>query len=74
MNELSEIFLARASIMPSWLQVIAVLNPLSYVVDAMRALLVTSDFSAIPVDIGVMLLATAFFVSIAAIFFRRILD
>lgn len=62
------------SIMPDWLRVVAVLNPLTYVVDAMRALLVTGDFGAIPLDIGVMLLATAFFVSIAAVFFRRILD
>jgi len=62
------------SIMPPWLRVIAIFNPLTYVVDAMRALLVTSDFQALPLDIGVMLFATAIFTSIAALFFRRILD
>jgi hypothetical protein len=40
----------------------------------MRALLVTGEFQAIPVDIGVMLLATAVFAGIASAFFRRILD
>lgn len=61
-------------IMPSWLRVIASFNPLTYVVDAMRALIVTGDFQALPLDIGVMLLTTATFTSIAALFFRRILD
>lgn len=62
------------SIMPPWLRIAATLNPLSYFVDAMRALLVTGEFQAIPVDIGVMLLATAVFAGIASAFFRRILD
>ena len=34
------------SILPSWLKVVVTINPLSYAVDAIRALLVTNDFSA----------------------------
>jgi hypothetical protein len=30
--------------MPTWLKVIAHINPLSYIVEAMRALLVTADY------------------------------
>jgi len=62
------------TVMPPWLQVIAVGNPLSYLTDAMRALLLTGDFRAIPLDIGVILLATAIFATIAAVLFKRILE
>jgi ABC-2 type transport system permease protein len=62
------------TVMPPWLQVIAVVNPLSYLTDAMRALLLTGNFQAIPLDIGVILLATAIFATIAAVLFKRILE
>lgn len=62
------------TVMPPWLQAIAVVNPLSYLTDAMRALLLTGDFQGIPLDIGVTLLAMAIFATIAAVLFRRILE
>jgi ABC-2 type transport system permease protein len=62
------------SVMPPWLQVIARVNPLSYLIDAMRALLLTGDFQGIPLDFGVILLTTAIFATIAAVLFRRILE
>ncbi len=60
-------------IMPTWLQVIAHINPLSYIVDAMRALLVTADYSHLALDFGVTVLATAVLVTLASTSFSRII-
>ncbi|OPZ93544.1 MAG: Daunorubicin/doxorubicin resistance ABC transporter permease protein DrrB [candidate division TA06 bacterium ADurb.Bin417] len=46
------------SIMPGWLQRIANLNPLSYMVSGLRALLVTGDLSRLPLDLVVLATAT----------------
>jgi ABC-2 type transport system permease protein len=46
------------SIMPSWLQVVANMNPLSYMVDGLRALLVTGDLSRLPFDIVILIIVT----------------
>jgi ABC-2 type transport system permease protein len=62
------------SMMPGWLKAIATVNPLSYVVDAMRALLVTGDLTHLPLDMFVITLATAVFVVLASLSFRRILS
>jgi ABC-2 type transport system permease protein len=62
------------SLMPSWLKVIAVINPLSYVVDAMRSLLVTGDFSSLSQDIFALIIATAAMVTLASLSFRKILS
>ena len=42
----------------SALQVVANLNPLSYMVDGLRALLVTGDVSRLPFDIVVLIIVT----------------
>lgn len=39
-------------LMPPWLRLISAINPLSHVVSALRALLVTADLSTLPLDIG----------------------
>jgi ABC-2 type transport system permease protein len=44
--------------MPVWLQYIAKGNPLFYVVDALRAFLISNDLSSVPLDLGVLLLIT----------------
>jgi ABC-2 type transport system permease protein len=62
------------SLMPGWLKAIATVNPLSYVVDAMRALLVTGDFSNMIVDLFAIALATAVLVVLASLSFRRIIS
>jgi ABC-2 type transport system permease protein len=62
------------SIMPGWLKAIANVNPLSYVVDAMRALLVTGDFSHIATDFFAIILATAVLVTLASLSFRKIIS
>jgi ABC-2 type transport system permease protein len=62
------------SLMPTWLQAISIINPLTYVVDAMRAMLLTGDYGKLPLDIFALLLSTLFFIGIAAIALRRIIE
>jgi ABC-2 type transport system permease protein len=62
------------SLMPGWLKAVAIVNPLSYVVDAMRALLVTGDFSSLPQDMFALLITTAVLVTLASFSFRKILS
>ncbi len=51
------------NIMPGWLQVVANINPLSYMVDGLRALLVTGNLTQLPFDIMVLIIVT-FLISI----------
>ena len=62
------------NLMPTWLQIISRINPLTYIVDALRALLVTGDFSHFPIDIGVLIIALVILLVMAIFAFRRILD
>ena len=62
------------SLMPSWLQGIARVNPLSYVVDALRALLLSGDYSQLPVDLLVVVASTALFLAAASVAIRRLLE
>jgi len=54
--------------MPGWLQVIARGNPLTYLVDALRALMVEGGQSAfgIGVDLGIQMIAIVLLVALAA--------
>ncbi|MBI4833785.1 MAG: ABC transporter permease [Planctomycetes bacterium] len=63
------------SIMPSWLQVVSSFNPLTYQVDALRALMLDNGASiyGIGQDIGVLSLVTIFVVFIAGKLYRRII-
>ncbi len=49
--------------MPPALQAVAITNPVYYVVDALRALMVTNDLARLPLDIAVLLVITTLFVS-----------
>jgi ABC-2 type transport system permease protein len=49
-------------LMPKTLQYVTLINPLYYVVDSLRALLITNDLSNVPMHIGVLLLITILFV------------
>jgi len=53
------------SIMPTWLQVVATINPLSYMVDGLRALIITGQFAQFPLDISVLTIVT-FLISVLA--------
>ena len=48
--------------MPKVLQYITIINPLYYVVDALRALLITDDLARLPLDITVLVVVTTLFV------------
>jgi ABC-2 type transport system permease protein len=61
------------SLMPGWLKAIAAINPLSYVVDAMRCLLITGDLSNLPLDILAIAIATIALIVLASLSFRRII-
>jgi ABC-2 type transport system permease protein len=54
--------------MPGWVAVIAHLNPLSYMVDGLRTLMVVGGASTLglPLDFGVLLVANMLIVSLAA--------
>jgi ABC-2 type transport system permease protein len=43
------------SIMPDWLKVVATINPLSYVVEILRGLLITGNLSNILLDLSILL-------------------
>jgi ABC-2 type transport system permease protein len=60
------------SIMPEWLQVFANANPLSYMVDGLRALLVTGDMSRLPLDIAVLFISTIAISIISAYMYPKV--
>ncbi len=62
------------SLMPTWLQYISAYNPLSYVVDAMRSMLLTGDYSGLPMDIFALLVSTVFFILCASTLIKRLIE
>ena len=62
------------SLMPGWLKVISHLNPLTYEVDALRALMLAGGTSVfgLGLDMGILLMATALLVIIGARMYPRI--
>jgi len=62
------------SLMPTWLQTISVYNPLSYVVDCMRAMLLTGDYASLPVDLLVLLAFTTAFILSASVLLKRLIE
>lgn len=61
-------------LMPGWLKVLSGVNPLTYIVDALRALLVTGDFSHLAIDLGVVVLSVVVLTGLAIFAFRHVLD
>jgi len=61
------------SIMPSWLQAVANVNPLSYMVNGLRALLVTGDLSRLPFDIMVLLVVALAISILSAYMYPKIM-
>jgi ABC-2 type transport system permease protein len=62
------------SLMPPWLQYLSMVNPLSYVVDALRAMLLTGDYTNLPKDIAVLFLFTVVLVTLASASINRLLE
>lgn len=61
-------------LMPDWLRVVSRVNPLSYEVDALRALMLQNGASAfgLPTDFAVLLVTTAALVAVGAYLYPRV--
>jgi ABC-2 type transport system permease protein len=64
------------SIMPAWLRTVATLNPLTYLVDGLRGLMVHDEQSAygLGVDGGVLLLVFAAMLAIAVRLYPKLVQ
>jgi ABC-2 type transport system permease protein len=62
------------SLMPPWLQAMSAGNPLSYVVDALRAMLLTGNYSGLGVDILALSIFTVIFVGAASVAIKRMVE
>ncbi len=62
------------SLMPTWLQFLARVNPLSYVVDAMRAMILTGNYSSLPEDLVALAISTLVFVALASRAIKRLVE
>ena len=60
------------SIMPPWLQIVAKVNPLSYMVDGLRALLISGNYRNLPLDILVLLIAALSLSVLSAKMYARV--
>jgi len=60
------------TIMPPWLQVVARVNPLSYMVDSLRSLLITGNISQLPFDIAVLIIVTLVISFISAYMYPKV--
>jgi len=61
-------------IMPLALRMVALGNPLTYIVDALRGLLIYNNCADILLDVGIVAAFTASSIIIASIWFRRIIE
>jgi ABC-2 type transport system permease protein len=60
------------NVMPAWLHVLSRVNPLSYEVDALRALLIGTPFN--PADIAVLVMAAVLGIATASTLLRRLVS
>jgi ABC-2 type transport system permease protein len=61
-------------LMPPILREISLINPLSYVVDAVRGLLITGDTSGLLLDIAAIAIFDAVMFVLSSISFKRIIE
>ncbi len=62
------------SVMPVWLQYVSIVNPLSYVVDAIRSMLLTGSYGNLLIDILALLFSTIVFVTLASTTIKKLLE
>jgi ABC-2 type transport system permease protein len=62
------------AVMPVWLQYVSIANPLSYVVDAIRSMLISGNYSNLPTDMLALTISTTLFVTLASITIKRLLE
>ncbi len=58
--------------MPDWLQVVAKLNPLSYMVDGLRSLLVTGGTAYLALDFGVLIVSVGIISLVSAYLYPKV--
>ena len=62
------------ALMPRAIQIVAVFNPLTYAVDAVRGLLITGNLSLLPLDVAVIALFDILMFAVASLSFRKIIE
>src|SRR5674536_40649 len=62
------------ALMPHALQVVAVFNPLTYAVDAVRGLMITGNLALLPLDVAVIALFDILMFAAASLSFRKIIE
>jgi len=60
--------------MPPVLREFALFNPMSYVVDAVRGLIISGDFASLPIDLVAIALFDAIMFVVASVSFKRIIE
>jgi ABC-2 type transport system permease protein len=61
-------------LMPEWLKVLSHINPLTYIIDALRALLITGNYDKLAIDIIVVVFFVVILASLATFIFKHILE
>jgi ABC-2 type transport system permease protein len=62
------------ALMPPWLRAFALINPLTYVVDALRAFILPGFVTNLALDIGFLLFATVLFMTLASVAIKRLIE
>jgi ABC-2 type transport system permease protein len=62
------------AIMPAWIKPIAFINPLTYIVDALRGLLATGNLSSLPIDIAAIVAGTVLFLVLASLGLKKMVS
>ncbi|WP_027417258.1 ABC transporter permease [Aneurinibacillus terranovensis] len=62
------------SIMPGWLKVVAMINPMSYLVDGLRNLLLSVGETHLLFDWGILIVASGLMLLLSSVLFSRILN
>ena len=60
------------SIMPGWLQYVAYVNPLSYMVDGLRILMLSGSTAGVTLDIGVLVASGAIISALSAWLYPKV--
>ena len=62
------------ALMPKWLQIISLGNPLTYVVDALRAMLLTGNYVNLGIDLLALMISTTAMIILATLGLKRLVD
>ncbi len=59
-------------IMPQWLRVVSTINPLSYMVEGLRALLVSGNIATLPLDLTVLVITAVLISGLSAYMYPKV--